>query len=91
MRRLLIAVYALVLIALAAGSATFCLQTHAEYLRQQEVARVTNERLVVAQSRLDDQQRMLVRLENDPGFVEMVIRRRLGYVKPNELIFRFEK
>lgn len=90
MRRFLITVYALVLIALAAGSATFCLQTHSEYLRQKEVARVTEERLAVAQARLATQKQMLVRLDRDPEYVEMVIRRRLGYVKPDELIFRFE-
>jgi cell division protein DivIC len=46
---------------------------------------------LVAEARLREQQKTLERLENDPAFVETLIRRRLGYVKPNELIFRFEK
>jgi cell division protein FtsB len=30
-------------------------------------------------------------MRNDPAFVETVIRRRLGYAKPDEFIFRFEQ
>jgi cell division protein FtsB len=33
---------------------------------------------------------MLERLRSDPAYVEMVIRRRMGYAKPDEFIFRFE-
>jgi len=31
-----------------------------------------------------------VRLRTDPAYVERVIRRQLGYAKPDEFIFRFE-
>ncbi|MBP9914392.1 MAG: septum formation initiator family protein, partial [Opitutaceae bacterium] len=33
---------------------------------------------------------ILDRLRNDPEYVEKVIRRRVGYAKPDEFIFRFE-
>ena len=91
MRQFLIGIYVLGFVAIAAGSTTFFWQTRSEYLRQNEVARVTQERLLVAEARLREQQKTLERLENDPAFVETLIRRRRGYVKPNELIFRFEK
>ena len=91
MRQFLIGIYVLVFVAIAAGSTTFFWQTRSEYLRQKEIARVTQERLLVAEARLQEQQKTLQRLENDPKFVETLVRRRLGYVKPDELIFRFEK
>ncbi len=43
----------------------------------------TNEKLI-------ESQRILERLRTDPEFVEMIIRRRLGYAKPGELIYNFE-
>ena len=91
MRKILISIYVLAFIAVAAGSGTYFWQTRSEYLQQKEIARVTQERLIVAESRLREQQRILERLEKDPTFVETAIRRRLGYVKPDELIFRFEQ
>jgi cell division protein DivIC len=91
MRQILIGIYAMVFVAIAVGSTTFFWQTRSEYLRQKEIARVTNERLLVTEARLSEQQKILQRLETDPAFVETLIRRRLGYVKPDELIFRFEK
>jgi cell division protein FtsB len=43
----------------------------------------TNEKLL-------ESQRILERLRTDPEFVEMIIRRRLGYAKPDELIYNFD-
>jgi cell division protein FtsB len=34
---------------------------------------------------------MLHRLRTDPAYVEMKIRQRLGYARPEEFIFRFDK
>jgi cell division protein FtsB len=56
----------------------------------EEVARITKERLRVAEERLAHQEEQLRRMREDPAYVELVIRRRLGYAKPDELIFRFE-
>ena len=84
-------VYLAVFAALAVGSLTFGWQTWREYQRLQEVARVMEERLAVAEQRLSDQQEQLRRLQEDPAYVELVIRRRLGYAKPDELVFRFDE
>jgi cell division protein FtsB len=40
--------------------------------------------------RLEAQQKTLDRLRNDPDYVEQVIRRKLGYAKPDETVYRFE-
>ena len=55
-----------------------------------EIEKQGRERLAVAQQRLAEQERTLERLRTDPEFVEMVIRRRLGYARGDERIFRFE-
>ncbi|MCF3650978.1 FtsB family cell division protein [Synoicihabitans lomoniglobus] len=90
MKRLVTIVLALVFVAMAAGSTTFFLQTKAEYDQRLETERLTAERLRIAETRLREQEEMLQRLRTDPTYVELIIRRRLGYAKPNELVFRFE-
>jgi cell division protein DivIC len=90
LRRFIVAVYLLIFISVAVASTTFFVQTRAEYLQLKEVQRVTTERLAMARTRLQEQEEILRRLREDPAYVEMVIRRRLGYAKPDEQIFRFE-
>ncbi len=89
-RRLIIAVYLLLFVSVAAASTLFFIRTRSEYLQLQEAERVTSERLALAKVRLREQEEILRRLREDPSYVEMVIRRRLGYAKPDEQIFRFE-
>jgi cell division protein DivIC len=89
-RRFIVVLYLLLFVCVAAASTTFFLQTRAEYLQLREVERVTTERLALAETRLKEQEEMLRRLREDPSYVEMVIRRRLGYARPDERIFRFE-
>ena len=38
-----------------------------------------------------EQEKILQRLRTDPAYVERVIRRKLGYAKPDEYIFRFDE
>lgn len=90
MKRLVMSVLALVFVAMAAGSTTFFLQTKAEYDQRKTTAHVTAERLRIAQDRLQAQEDLLQRMRSDPAFVELMIRRRLGYAKADELVFRFE-
>ena len=47
-------------------------------------------KLAVKEGELREQQRTLERLRTDPDFVEKIIRQRLGYAKPGDLIFRFD-
>jgi len=84
-------VYLVIFAVLAVGSLTFGWQTWQEYQRLQEASRVINERFLVVQQRLEDQQEQLRRLREDPAYVELMIRRRLGYAKPDELVFRFDE
>jgi len=66
-------------------------ELHQEYrrlLQEENKARVM---LADEQQKFRDNQRVLDRLRNDPAFVALVIRSRLGYARPGELIFRFEQ
>ena len=56
-------------------------------LRKQEA--LNRRKLTEAQARLAEQQRYLERLRHDPALVEEVIRKKLGYVREGEFIFRF--
>ena len=89
-RRLVTLIYLLVFVAVAVGSGTFFWQTRAEYMRLKAIEQQSQERLVIAKQRLAEQEITLQRLRTDPAFVEMVIRRRLGYAREGEQIFRFE-
>jgi cell division protein FtsB len=46
-------------------------------------------RLAEAQEQLRNQEKVLDRLRNDPAYVDKVIRKKLGYAKPDEFIFHF--
>lgn len=89
-RRFIVMLYLLLFVSAAVASTAFFIQTRAEYLRLREVERVAAERLAVAKTKLTEQETTLRRLQDDPRYVEMVIRRRLGYARADELIFRFE-
>jgi cell division protein FtsB len=90
LRRLIIAFYLLIFLSLAAGSGVFFWQTRREYDRLLTIEAKSRPRLAEAEQKLKEQDRILERLRTDPNYVEMVIRRRLGYSKPDEYIFRFE-
>ena len=90
LRRVIITFYLLLFLSLAAGASIFFLQTRREYTQLLKTEAESRRLLAEAQLKLREQQRILDRLRNDPAYVEMVIRRRLGYAKPDEMIFRFE-
>ena len=90
LRRLIISLYFVLFVGLAAVSGVFFWRTRAEYSRLLQLEGQSRQRLAEAQLKLQEQQRILDRLRTDPSFVETVIRRRLGYAKPDETIFRFE-
>ncbi len=91
LHRILLAVCALVAIGVIAGLAVVLSQTRAEYARVREVEAQVRRRLAEVETRLAEQELVLERLRNDPAYVEAVIRRRLGYAKPDEFVFRFEE
>lgn len=89
-RRLLLAAYLLLIFTVAAGSAAYFWQTRQEYRQLEAGEEQARWRLAEVKARLQEQEQILQRLRNDPAYVEMIIRRRLGYAKPDEFIFRFE-
>lgn len=91
LHRIVILLGALVAAGVLAGLLVVLSQTKAEYARLQTVEVATRQRLAEVEARLAEQEVVLDRLRNDPSYVEMVIRRRLGYAKPEEYIFRFDE
>lgn len=89
-RRLILSLFVAVFVAVAVISGTFFWQTRQEYGRLLVQEAQSRHRLAEAQLKLQEQQRVLDRLRSDPGYVDTVIRRKLGYAKPDEMIFRFE-
>jgi cell division protein FtsB len=46
--------------------------------------------LTEQKNQLQKTQEFLQRLQNDPGFLDYIARERLGYARPDELIYRFD-
>lgn len=90
LHRFFLSVCALLALGVVVGLGVVLVQTQAEYAQQSEVELKVRHRLAATEARLAEQERVLNRLRSDPAYVEGVIRRRLGYAKPDELIFRFE-
>ena len=90
MRKFLFGLYSVIFAAIVVGAATLFWQTRIEYKRLKDVELATRERVKEAQGELELQQEVLRRLREDPAYVETVIRRRLGYAKPDEMLFRFD-
>ena len=89
LRRVIVSLYLVIFLALAVGAGIFFWQTRAEYERLKRMQEASEKRLGDMEQKLAEQERVLQRLRTDPAFVEKVIRRRLGYARPDEYIFRF--
>lgn len=89
--RLLATFYAVLFLALSLFAGISFVQTYQELanLRAQEAE--SRRRLADAEERLKEQERYLAQLANDPEFVENVIRKKLGYAHPSEVVFRFQE
>jgi cell division protein DivIC len=77
---------------LAAGLFFFVLfgKTYREYTNVKSREIDYQQKLAEMEVQLKEKEETLYRLRNDPAFVERMIRQRLGYAKPGELVFRFE-
>jgi len=91
LRRLIITLYALLFAGLGVGAGAMFVDARAEYNQLKQAEADGKRRLAEAQARLAEQEKILQRLRTDPEFVEKVIRSRLGYARPGEYIFRYEK
>jgi cell division protein FtsB len=65
-------------------------RSHSEHLHFKEREQQMQANLARLQERLDAQSEYLNRLMTDDIFLEQVVRQRLGFVAPNEVVFRFE-
>ena len=90
-RRLIVTLYALLFAGLGVGAGAFFIDAREEYHQLKQAETDAQRRLAEAQTRLAEQEKILQRLQSDPEFVEKVIRQRLGYAKPGEYIFRYER
>ena len=89
-RRLIIFIYVLLLSGLGVGAGVLFLEARAEHQQLKQTEAIGRQRLAEAESRLRNQERILERLRTDREFVEKVIRARLSYARPGEVVFRFE-
>ena len=85
------AVYAALFLMVAVWAGLFFLQMHRELTALKAQESENRRRLAAAEAKLKEQQEYLARLQHDPELVERVIRRKLGYARPEEFVFRFEE
>lgn len=90
LRRLFFVAAAGLFASLAVMLGLFFYDAREEYLRLRSIESEDARRLAEAEARLQAQEIVLDRLRHDPSYVERVIRRDLGYARPNEYLFRFE-
>jgi cell division protein DivIC len=90
-RQVILSLYLLLFAGLGVTGGILFLDARAEYTRLEQVQALNKIRLSEAQERLRSQEKVLERLRTDPAYVDKVIRKRLGYAKPDEFIFRFEE
>lgn len=89
-RRLIILLYFVLLTGFGIWAGGLFVEARAEYVELKHTQAAAEARLAAARARVAEQQRVLERLKSDPAFVEKVIRQRLGYARPGEVIFRFD-
>ena len=89
-RRVILSLYLLLFAGLGVTGTYLFMDARAEYNRLEQVEQLNRTRLAEVQEQLRSQEKVLERLRTDPAFVDRVIRKKLGYAKPDEFIFRFE-
>ena len=89
-QKLISGLFVALFLAVAIVAGLFFLQMHRDLtvLRMQEAA--NQHKLAETQAKLEAQRKYLDELRHDPEVVEAVIRRKLGYIRGEEFVFRFE-
>ncbi len=77
--------------ALLLWGVTFFVQMHRELKTLQAQEEANRKHLAEAEAKLQQQEKYLDRLRHDPALVEQLIRQKLGYVRGDEFVFRFEE
>ncbi len=90
-RRLIALLYLLLFAGLIVGAAASFWPAWQEY--RQAAAAESRARMDLAkvEAELHAREKILDRLRTDPAYVELIIRRRLGYTRPDEMVFKFEE
>ena len=65
------------------------LKTHREYQNFKAPENRIVAELMQTRKEFDQKEAYMTRLIDDPDFLERVVRERLGYARPDELLFRF--
>jgi cell division protein FtsB len=76
--------------AVAGWAGLFFLEMNRELTVLRAQAASNERKLADARRRLAEQEKYLEALRRDPELVERVIRRKLGYVRSSEFVFRFD-
>ena len=67
------------------------LKTHREFQNFKERQDRIESKLIQARKEFQEKEAYLARLLEDPEFLDRVARERLGYSRPDELLFRFSE
>ena len=90
-RRSVAAFYALLFVALTLFAGLFFVRTHAEMRAMRDREDDNTRQLAELKRTLVEHKVTLDRLNNDPAYVERVIRERLGYARHDETVIRFDQ
>ena len=89
-RKLILGVFCALFAAVTLWAVTFFVQMQREITALRAQESINQRRLAEAEARLQAQEKYLEQLRHDPVLVERLIREKLGYSKPQEIVFRFE-
>ena len=89
-RKLILGLYATLFVGGTLWAAGFFVEMERELALLHQQERVSQRRLAEAETRLQAQEKYLDQLRHDPALVERLIRQKLGYVRAQEYVFRFE-
>jgi len=79
------------LVVLVGFFGSLLLRTHREYENFRARESRIEQKLIQARKEFDQKEAYLTRLLEDPEFLERIARERLGYARPDELLFRFSE
>jgi cell division protein FtsB len=90
-RRLIAFLYVLLFAGLVVGAAASFWPAWQEYRKAVAAEARSRADLAKAEAELQAREKILDRLRTDPAYVELIIRRRLGYTRPDEMVFKFDE
>jgi cell division protein DivIC len=88
-RRLIATLYAVLLVGMGVAAGALFVEAQGEYQMLKKTEAEGQRQLAEAKAQLAKQTETLRRLREDRDYVEKVIRQRLGYGMPGEMIHRF--